>query len=744
MLQLVKAGRCTLYNGTYSQPHLQTLSSEANYRQFEYGQNVYRELGNFQIVTYAHQECSFNEQTPQLLNAFGIQYMPIPQFIGTIVMEGGELLFHYREGTMFVQGSEFTHWRGLDGTLIYVYLQEHMHMKVKDWINYQEVKGLLQVPPILVEIPDMNAVDDQWMADRQKGDFVLLDEALAERLRKYPPRFQSRMYTNWSYIEGIRAEELSRCNFIAEQSVLRAEAVQAIGSILLDREFPSTSPVWKTILATQHHDVYCFCGPEIREKCIGRLNEAAAIAWQMTETAAREILAQIRPLQETGLQIVVFNTNPHPIVAPVTVELPLQTPALFNSEGQPVACQVTSTGESSSTVTFLDNQTSFGYSSYSVREGGVEDNFITNLDGEFHFRNHYYDCQVDLSGSFTSLKLVPGGDELLSSVNMHGNQLAGQDSTGLGSRHAGIININVNPDQVIRWEPPGPGPELHFEPDGRATVLETPVCSQFQVHGNLNERVKAELSIFFYKELPRIDFEWVFLFDRASVGSFYHDDSKLRVQWPLSFKGKITHDISFGVVTSFEERPFLPASWVDITDGEKGFAYFHQGTIKHWVEDGMLVNLFAWGEDTDAIGNRLGMGRWPKTFDQRLNGKQTIRYSIYPHQGDWRSADVIGVARSYDNPPIPFVKPDSAGLLPPQIELIQITNPLLVSTVVNAEGPDILCRLYSVSQDDEPVVVKTNGLDIQGIYTLSGERISSLSPYKIGKILLKPVSGAGE
>jgi hypothetical protein len=69
-----------------------------------------------------------------------------------------------------------------------------------------------------------------------------------------------------------------------------------------------------------------------------------------------------------------------------------------------------------------------------------------------------------------------------------------------------------------------------------------------------------------------------------------------------------------------EERPFFPVSWVDISDNQKGFAYFHQGTIKHWVKDKTLVNLLACGEDTDAIGNRIGIYRWPKTFDQRLDG----------------------------------------------------------------------------------------------------------------------------
>src|SRR5262245_17882954 len=66
MLALAGQGQITFYNGTYSQPHLQTLSAEANYRQFDFGRRVYRDLCHHPVQVYAHQETSFNEQTPQL------------------------------------------------------------------------------------------------------------------------------------------------------------------------------------------------------------------------------------------------------------------------------------------------------------------------------------------------------------------------------------------------------------------------------------------------------------------------------------------------------------------------------------------------------------------------------------------------------------------------------------------------------------------------------------------------------
>ena len=158
------------------------------------------------------------------------------------------------------------------------------------------------------------------------------------------------------------------------------------------------------------------------------------------------------------------------------------------------------------------------------------------------------------------------------------------------------------------------------------------------VRGQMSDRVSADLAINFYHQFPRIDLTWSFTFDEASIGTFYDDSSKLRVHWPLAFAGEIRHDIPFGAVREWPERPFFPASWTDVSDGVKGLSYFHQGTPKHYVEGRTLVNLFAWGEHTEAIGSRLWPENWPKCFDQRLRGEHVIRCALYPHAGDWRSA----------------------------------------------------------------------------------------------------------
>ncbi|MEP7355821.1 MAG: hypothetical protein ABI847_01115, partial [Anaerolineales bacterium] len=322
MLALARAGQVAFYNGTYSQPHLQTLSAEANYRQFEFGARVYRELCRQPVRTYAHQETSLNEQTPQLLRAFGIRYAVLPHFTTTLLIEGGELIYHAREGTMFVAGSEFAGWRGLDGTVIDTYLPEPPHRPLPDWLALQAVKGRLGVPPIIVDSPDLIALDEAWLAERAAVECVLLDEALPERSRQAPARFQARLMANWSYCEGIRAEELARANWLAERSVLRAEALAALAFSLIGRPVESTDPIWKTILAAQHHDVACFCAPDLKRQSIERLRAAQLQAEGLTHAAGESLLAQMRPRAPGIEYLVLFNSVPHTVVSPVSVEVP--------------------------------------------------------------------------------------------------------------------------------------------------------------------------------------------------------------------------------------------------------------------------------------------------------------------------------------------------------------------------------------------------------------------------------------
>jgi hypothetical protein len=181
----------------------------------------------------------------------------------------------------------------------------------------------------------------------------------------------------------------------------------------------------------------------------------------------------------------------------------------------------------------------------------------------------------------------------------------------------------------------------------------------------------------------------------------------------------------------------VPASWVDICDGTKGLAYLHAGTGKHWVKDSTLVNLFAWGEDTEAIGSRLWRYNWPKSFDQRLNGTHTIRSALYPHSGTWRSADVMGISRNFGMKPLCVPGVPQKGILPNTSAVLTIKDPGVCVTSVRSEASQLVCRLFSTALKPLKVRVASRLLKPEGLSSLKGEVLEELKPYHIGELRLR-------
>ena len=739
---LAQEGRVAFYNGTYAQPHLQTLSSEANYRQFEFGMRIYRELAGKQVMTYAHQETSIHDQVPQLLRAFGLEYAVLPLFPSTLAwLDEGEMLLLDQFGNRFVHGHEFVNWLGLDGSIVPLYLSrtvddtpdsnedEEPSDSFETFLTEQEIVGRLHEPPIVLSFPDMIEIDDDWLAWRQEFDLVLLDEALPERMRKYPPQSRARLYANWSYIEGLRAEELSRANWRAETSALQAEALGALAFSVLGRMSESTDAIWKTILKTQHHDAYTRGAVELKEKAIGWLRESETAATELAGSAARAIISQLDQTDGVGRPVIVFNTVPHAQKALLALEAEIADPLVVDNQGTPLPTEAIPKADGSTRIRFLVETAGFGYQTYWLRSGG-EEAAAEEHAGPLTFENEFYRATLQPDGTVTSLALQHSAAELLGSEAIRANQLAAMDSTGLSPNNH---ELHVRE----RYQRPAAGPALHWSP-ATPRVRRSPLGVVFSVAGHMGPQIAASLAVNFYHHLPRIDVSWRFEFDMASIGTFYNDDSKLSVYWPLSFASDIHHDIAFGVVQTRDERPFFPASWVDISDGERGLAYMHQGTLKHWVSAGTLVNLFAYGEDTEAMGGRRRRYNWPKAFDLRLRGQHKINFAIYPHAGDWRSADVIGVARSYQTPPVGFIADAHAGALPANLELLQFSNPEIVSTALTVVDGEVVCRLYSVGEGNMIVRAKTERMQARRLRSLHNEHIDQLTPFQIGTLALVP------
>jgi hypothetical protein len=736
MCALANEGRVAFYNGTYSQPHLQVQSAEANIRQFEFGSQVYRELCGQNVVTYAHQESSIHDQMPQILEAFGFQYSALPHFPSNLLyLNGGEILLRLGE-PHFLHSQEFVRWVGLDGTELPLYLSPRRY-PMQEWVTRETAAGLMSGPTLLIENRDLINVTPEWLKEREGVEMVLLDDAFRERTGEQPPQARARHFTYWSYVEGIRAEELSRANWTAEKAVLQLEALDAMAHILLRSTPHNTDALWKRILASQHHDAACFCAPELRGKEIGWLVEVTRSASELCRATASGIAEQMNTDTGQGIPLVVFHTLPQEQAEIVSVEVPATHQRVLDGDGKIVPVKPGTEKSGQVSLQFVTYSKGLGYETYWLAQGKVQVD-ETESGEPVTFENEFYRATVVPDGTFSSLQLMPSSEELIAQGTPGGNRLFATDSAGISPK------LNPGLTGKPKWEIPNTPPELLWQSTSPLRVHTTPLGATITVNGLLGAHVELRLAIDLYHALPRIDFTYAFTFRDASIGIFYLDDTKLRVGWKLGFRGEIHHDIPFGVVKTGEDLPILATSWVDISDGNKGLAFLHRGTFKHWVSDNALYNLFAWGEETNAIGDRIYRENWAKSFDQRLNGIHTIRTAVYPHEGDWRAGQVVGEASSYSASPYGVLTTCHAGALRPRGVLVHLAEPNLVPTGVQTKDSTVSCRIYSIAEQPLQPQFSDSDLTLSPIQTLDGKLVDRIDSGKIAALRFASKRSASE
>ena len=156
--------------------------------------------------------------------------------------------------------------------------------------------------------------------------------------------------------------------------------------------------------------------------------------------------------------------------------------------------------------------------------------------------------------------------------------------------------------------------------------LQGPVCDIVERKSRIKDIPLAE-TYYFFKNQPFIKVELDFDFNGNEVGYMWFDETKLNVYYPTNGE-TVHHDIPFGYKEARQNRPLMPTSWIECG----GLVYVHRGNVKHWVENDVIANVLAWGDN--QFTNRLHWDWIEYTeYDIRLYGKQKIEYYIIPLGG---------------------------------------------------------------------------------------------------------------
>ncbi len=429
-------------------------------------------------------------------------------------------------------------------------------------------------PKLFNVFPDLDKVDSADFEENYRiFDWVILKDILKEIYMNSSQIAKGRVYSDWSYNEGVWAEELFRVMRKAESHALLAEQMNAMDNLYgstLDKS-NELKEIWNTILKTQHHDISWIEVTDLKRKSINRLKDTTIKCKSIMSDISSELIIE----DENSLSL--FNGLPRDRSGFVELK---EFTSLSNFVFQ---------NYKDKSYGFVDLP-SGGFKSFTISNNSV-DSKEENIPGRIN--TDYYSIDISEGGLIKQIWTNEGNKLLKDCAKLGGEIRARIDRVWYDNKKADVRYLTGEVFDIV---------------ERKTSINDIPLSEIY----------------YFYKHQPYLKVELEFDFKGDEVGYMWLDETKLNVYYPTNGK-KVHHDIPFGYKEAKQNRPLFPTSWIECG----GLVYVHRGTVKHWVKDGTIANVLAWGDN--QFTNRLHWDWIEYTeYDIRLYGKQKIEYYIIP------------------------------------------------------------------------------------------------------------------
>jgi alpha-mannosidase len=740
----VKEGRLEPVGGTWVESDNNLPSGEALSRSFLLGQTYYmNHFGRRAVVGWFGDDFGHTSQLPQILRLSGLKYyyfhrcVPGPG-MGSFTWEGsdGSKVLAFKSETYNGDPSADNIIRYLrdfpaGGGKTFLPIGAGDHGGGPSRENIENVHRLDADPSFPAKVKFTTAEEfyksiEPYMADRptHKGEMQFVFEGC---------------YTN--------VAEIKEFNRRCENTLYEAELMNTVNWLTGGNySYDVLHDAWTNVAFNQFHDI--LPGSAIYEsnrESVSRYEEAWRKTRENRDVTFYNLADKIKYRTDYGQPVVAVNMQPYERKAIVEVSVfsydqPASTglsiwPDFYggknvsakdgnnmsvlvrDNEGNTYPAQVIA-GKMfppgwRSTVQFVVDKMPAGYKTFyvDVSKPAVNSDPIPVKDGKF--TTDYYEVGFDLgTGDINSLIDRKSGKQYVAAGKKF-NTLRIYMETKYGGMKSWMIN-HANYVSDVETVP------------GSVKITNGPVRACIEsdkVWGNSKFHVRT----YVYKTYPRVDFDVDV--DWLEWGNETKDSPMLRAVFPVNMDSdaRLYCHVPFDVVErpangKFKggEIPISEANNESIGSVPTTETSFGQEVPAHFFSDvnngkeGIaIINNSKYGYSYDAGEFRLSLMRSAGNPDFYPNlGRFNIRYSIYPHEGDWAQANVMLEGEAFNNP-VYASEPRSTAMeagsknAPQEASLFKVdaTN-VQVTAIKKAEsGNELIVRFAEMEGKDTNVTI---------------------------------------
>jgi alpha-mannosidase len=429
---------------------------------------------------------------------------------------------------------------------------------------------------------------------------------------------------------------------------------------------------WQYTMFNQFHDV--LPGSGIREIYIDAVNnykKVKEIGDFLLKGAFDDISQNINTSKiKTGEPLIVYNPLAWERTDVVKFTLPQGDKneyKVLESDGKEIPSQIIEIDRFTNEIIFIaDNIPALGYKTFVLKKGKSGDTKSDLVTLKNDVENMFFKVGIDTStGWISNITDKRNGREILTE---EGNKLQ---------------LLQDVPKEYDAWNLGFTGVE-YPSTFRKAEVIETgPVRSIVRLYRDyLKPGVKKDFptenfptsffiqDVILYAGIDRIDFN-------ADI-DWWEAHTMMKVAFPLSVNDTVaTFEIPYGTIqrstqriTSWQKARYeVPAEfWADLSNNGYGVS---------------LINNSKYGYDVKDNVMRLSLLRSPKSPDPTTDmGKHSIDYALYPHAGDWKTANTIRKGYEFNQPLIAKLTSIHTGKLNEEKSFIKLEGENLVLTSV--------------------------------------------------------------